>query len=173
MVNATEFFKLFHALHGVEKVGHNHRDVAERIIRGAYGKPEGDNAYIRKKVSLFMVEGLLAMASHCDDSGRRLAQAVEAEMAKQGVRFNVEAEERDEDGAFWYTSFKDAEFDNPEDYEEDEDLGYLKLDVQPGDMSLLQAVFTDYVATSATEQSRVGSLFNRLTMSTGEGVNNG
>ena len=166
MATTTEFFKLFHALHTLERVGHCDRETGERLVRAAFGVPEGDDAYVRSKTNLFMAEGLLSLAGHCDDSGRRLAEIVETEMARQGVRFNVEADERDEAG-----SFKNVEFDSPDDYEKDE-LGYLTLTVQPGDMSLLWKVFQGYIEDcigsedpdNMQERKRVADLHERFTM---------
>tara|TARA_Y100000758_G_C16038576_1_gene417377 strand:- start:994 stop:1311 length:318 start_codon:yes stop_codon:yes gene_type:complete len=65
------------------------------------------------------------------------------------------------------SSFRDVEFDSPIDYEKEEDLGYLKLAVQPGDMSLLWVVCSKYaeVCTETKEEAdRVMDLHKRFTM---------
>ena len=147
----SEFFKLLEAVFKLERVLHCNREQAERFVAACYAGTAYDGECPGDKLDLFMKGGIFDLFACADDGGARIAGAIYGALEADGFRFNVDLDERDES--------------------DDEDLGYLTLNVQPGDMSLLGAVFSGYLEDCINadpedeeERERVDSLYNRLTM---------
>ena len=163
----SEFFKLLEAVAKLERVLHCNRTQAERFIAECYKGVGHDEAHLGSKLNLFMQGGIADLIFAADDGGRRVAAAVFMALHADGFGFTVTERWPVEGG-----SFNDVEFDHPADVEADEDLGHLTLTVQPGDMSLLQTVFSGFSEDcigsddpgNDAERDRVDSLYQRITM---------
>ena len=174
-VRMSEFFKLLEAVFKLERVLHCNREQAKRFVAACYVGTAYNGKCPPPKLDLFMKGGVFALFACADDGGRRICKAIADALEADGLRFNVDLDERDEAG-----SFKDVEFDNPDDYtpdldddkDEDDDLGHLTLNVQAGDMSLLWTVFSGYMEDcigsedpdNMQERKRVADLHERFTM---------
>ena len=166
----SELFKLLEAVAKLERVLHCDRIQAQRFVDACYRGTAHSPDQLGGKLDLFMQGGIADLIFAADDGGRRVAAAVWDAFEADGVRFNVSVAPRVEGG-----SFSDVEFDNPADYDDEEDLGHLTLTVQPGDMSLLWRVFQGYAEDcigsedpdNMQERERVADLHERFTMGAG------
>ena len=144
----SEFFKLLEAVFKLERVLHCNREQAKRFVAACYEGTAYNGKCPGPKLDLFMKGGIFDLFACADDGGRRICKTVADALEADGMRVNVDLDERDED---------------------EDDLGYLTLNVQPGDMSLLEEIFRDHGKVCYTEEdeardARTASLYQRLTM---------